>query len=255
MSVNERLTKIEKQLMEISNGINSHVGSIGIDVHDLADDNVAGFLSPDMAKLLRQRKRRRTWVNDTDIMTLECGYYTGTNFINAPVENATWQCDVDVYYGYEGRKNIRFYENVSNRLYYTTVTSNAIGNTFSWQLITTKKVLYKTSSTTGNISGSIIHLSESLTEYGELEFMVHNNYNNIPFYFKTNRTYGSGSQTHFYADNNLNGDMSEMSVQIIDGNKVKIVNNIFHKTENLSITETINDSLAIVKITAIKDWR
>lgn len=252
MDISQKIEAIEKKLMMLQNSVNLHIGSYGEDVHALADDNNAGFLAPDLAKLLRQRKRSRSWVNDSDIMTLEPGYYTGVGFINAPMTNITWQCDVDIYWGYDGRKNIFFYENVSNRIYHTTVTSDNLGNIFSWQVINTSKVLYNGSPTIKTDEGFVITLSEKLADYTYIEVWVHNTLNNLPFVFKMNRTYGSGSQVHFYNSEPNKGDMSELSITIGDTNKARITNNIFNKTVDGAITETIKNALVVTKIIGIR---
>ena len=254
MDISKKIEAIEKKLMMLQNSVNLHIGSYGEDIHALADDNNAGFLAPDLAKILRQRKRSRTWVNDSDIMVLEAGYYTGVGFLNAPMTNITWQCDVDIYYGYEGRKNIYFYENVANQIYHTTVTSDTLSNTFDWQIIQTNGLLYSDNSLTPSNEGKILTLIGQTDNYNYLEVWVHNTLNNIPFVFKMNRTLGSGSQTHFYVSEPTKGEFSELVLEVTSTQSVKVINNTMNRFDSTTILNTEKNVLSVTKIVGVKGY-
>lgn len=193
----EFLEKLLRLFMEHRTG--------GEKAHPNATDRVSGFMPPDLYTNSRQQTRHRTWLDTPDLLNLSPGYYmvSPKGMKNGPVNNVGWYCDVDVFFSYDGRKNIWVYENVANRIHHGTVSSAGV---LTWRELNTKTLLYS-GNTDFVAAGTTLKLSESLENYKNLEIHLHNKIKNTPFLAQTNRTSFSVTETNI-------GEVSETSATV-----------------------------------------
>lgn len=231
------LNNLKKQIQILTRKIDTHIGNNGFENHVSASDNYAGFMPPDLYKASRQLFRRRTWLpNDTDIMTLTPGYYTGVRFLNGPIYNESWICDVDVIFGYDGRKNIFFYDNTARKLYFTTVTSNENGNTYEWSILEQTVELWRNSNPIVDTpTGFTIVSTKPLSYFRSFEFVYQTSYNPL---WQSNKFYASNGSVSLFYHNLNNAVNGEYELQLEISELQLSIDSVNHKF-NVELNKTI----------------
>lgn len=263
-NLEQQVIELKKDVKSLNNEnaklyrlLNRHIGLVGDEQHGYANDSIGGFMPPELFKGSRQRFRARTWIKDVDVLTLDNGYYTGLNFINAPVKNTTWYCDVNVYSGTDGRRNITFIENSANRIYHTTISSDKTGNKYRWNKVSQSCEVFKAKVTDTHSEGMTLELSGKISDFTQLEFTIYDKELHKPFFFKTNRSYGGKTEWNI---NNTEPNLfnaSEIDIEIFmnhDTTKpdtIRIQSNKSVTIKDFSITETSINKLVVEKVTAI----
>ncbi|WP_251951395.1 hypothetical protein [Pediococcus acidilactici] len=118
---------IDKSVTEMERKFKEHIGSNG-DSHLPVTEDAPGFVPVEMFKQHQQlfHQRVRITKSGTDILTLEPGYYEGSQLINHPAttnpqDKTTWISNIDVIPGGDGRKFIQITDNVTGYRWYRTV--------------------------------------------------------------------------------------------------------------------------------------
>lgn len=248
---------LDRTIGEISRRLKDHISSNG-SAHLPVSADLAGFMTPELLSKFNELFTYRAGLPDnTDILTLEPGYYKGYKLLNHPAQPSkptTWFSEIEVTQSTEsgGRKMFKLYDSVSGLSYWRTtdLTGNPSSGTGFWIKNVSEVVLWSgwsDFSKQTTLAYSVDNFSDVYVKFGTSAGNV-------------GRAYGDSKSVMINTINNDNTGIGINSYEahlvfnkdsaIIEGNTQMIIG--ASKNNQPGIIQEANGDISIARIVGVK---